>query len=152
MEKFNSVEDVIDFAIRSEIEACTLYRDLAERADNGSTRDILLGFAAEEVTHRLKLEAIKDESQHFDALKEMPHMTISHYLHDTEATPDMSFEEILLFAMQDEVHAFHLYTDLAKATASPQLQELFIQLAQEEVVHEERFKIVYEETYGPLPD
>ena len=152
MEKFNSVKDAIDFAIRGEEEACTLYRNLAEEAENGSTRDMFLGFAAEEVTHRLKLEAIQEESAHFDALQEVPHMTISHYLHDSEATSDMSFEEILLFAMQDEVYAFNLYTDLAKATPSPQLQEIFLQLAQEEVGHEARFKIVYEETFGPLPD
>ena len=148
MTRFNTVEDVLDFAIAREEDACALYRQLAEDADNAQTRDMLLGFAAEEVTHQIKLKAVKNKSDYLSAREDAPNMIIDDYLMTQSPTPDMSFKDTLTFAMQCEKKAFSLYLDLSESTPNPDLKDLFKRLAQEEISHDDRFESVYKEAFS----
>ncbi len=56
---FNDVGEVLDYAIAREVEAYEFYRDLATRVKAAKLREVLLGFAAEEVEHKVLLERAK---------------------------------------------------------------------------------------------
>ena len=144
MKKFSSYEEVIDFAIAAETAAAKLYREMACRAESGVTRDVLLGFAAEERTHRLKLEAIKERPNLLPVLKVIPTIMVNDDLEAMEPSSDMTFEEAVLFAMKCEVRAMNLYLDLSKTIPSESLKMIFAQLAQEEGRHYTRFETICE--------
>jgi rubrerythrin len=57
----------------------------------------------------------------------------------------MSYQDALILAMKREKSAFILYTKLASKTTNKDLQELFLQLAQEESKHKMMFEIEYDE-------
>ena len=59
MERFSSVDEILDFAIAREIEANKFYTELAERMENPAMRKVLEGFAKEELGHKMRLEAVK---------------------------------------------------------------------------------------------
>ena len=61
MEKFENIDDVLDFAIESEQKAVDFYHQLADRVKNEDMKNIFLEFAQEEVAHKAKLKKIKEE-------------------------------------------------------------------------------------------
>ena len=109
---------------------------------------MLLGFASEEITHQIKLKAVKNNSDYLPARQEVPNMMVDDYLNTTKSSPNMSFKDALVFAMQLEKKAFTLYLDLSKSTSNPELEELFKQLAREEITHDARFESVYKDTFS----
>ena len=59
MKEFNSLDDILDFAINEEQMAADFYTALAEKMPHQDMKDTFEQFALEELGHRLKLEAIK---------------------------------------------------------------------------------------------
>jgi rubrerythrin len=57
----------------------------------------------------------------------------------------MTFQDVLVLAMQKEKAAFKLYTDLAEKAETAEAKALFSALAQEEAKHKLRFEIEYDE-------
>jgi len=59
MRKFNSFIEVLDFAIGREYEAYIFYVRLVDMVKRPELAKIISGLAAEEVVHKIKLEAVK---------------------------------------------------------------------------------------------
>ncbi|MCU0858718.1 MAG: ferritin family protein [Pontiellaceae bacterium] len=140
MEFFNSIGQVIDFAIEREKEAMALYQDLAGKATSGQTRDIFLGFSAEEAGHKRKLEAAKLKADIREMKKKPPKLDHHECLTEIKPTPDMSLREALPFAIQCEKNAIRLYTDLAASLGGASFSGLFKILVKEEEKHQHRFE------------
>jgi rubrerythrin len=152
MTKITTVEEALDLAIGKEKDAYNMYNDMALKTENGNTRDILLGFAAEEAAHQRRLESVKDGSMTF-AVDENDSISFA----DTSGpqvkyNPDMSLEDALLFAMQFEKKAVVFYTDLARSCRDEELKKMFRILALEEVEHDRRFEMIYKEITSPKVD
>ncbi len=145
MDKWNSINEALDYAIEQEEEAAAFYTGLAERSQDASTRAILEGFAKEEEGHKAKLEAVKAGDIPRTANAKVADLKIGDYLVDVEASPDMDYQDALIVAMKKEKAAFRLYTDLAGLTDDPQLRSTFLFLAQEEAKHKLRFEVEYDE-------
>lgn len=145
MENFQSVDEILDFAIGREIEAIRLYIDLAGKVNKPEMREVLKGFAREEQEHKIKLEdakavgmVLKDE--------EVGSLDIADDIEGGEFHPDMSYADILVFAMKKENASVQLYTDMAKIAQDEEIKEMFLQLAQEETEHKLRFEMEYDLT------
>jgi rubrerythrin len=143
MENFESVDEILDFAIGREIDAIRLYIDLANKIEKPEMQKVLKGFAMEEQEHRIKLEdakaigfVLKEE--------EVGNLGIADDIDGGEIRPDMSYADILVFAMKKENAAFQLYTDMAKIIQDEEMKDMFLQLAQEEAEHKLRFEIEYD--------
>ena len=144
MERFESAEEVLDFAIEREVESHDFYMKLAERMENPAMQKVFENFATEEMGHKLKLEAIK----HREVLigqKEVRSLGIADYVVDVEARPDMDYAEALIVAMKKEKAAYRLYLDLAAVAEDEELTDMFLSLAQEEAKHKLRFEIEYDD-------
>jgi rubrerythrin len=72
-------------------------------------------------------------------------LRIGDYLVEPEPTANMSYQEVLLFAMKAEKAAFTMYTKLAELADDPSLARVFKALAQEEAKHKLRFEIEYDD-------
>jgi len=146
MKKLSSVEEILNFAIKREIEANKFYTELAERMDRSEMRKVFEDFAKEELGHKAKLEAVK---QHqfitSSGQKQVPSLGIADYVVDVEPKPDMSYADVLVVAMKKEKAAYRLYLDLAAAAETEELTNLFLSLANEEAKHKLRFEIEYDD-------
>jgi rubrerythrin len=144
MERFGSVEEILDFAIEREIEANKFYKELAGWMENKAMRDVFEGFAREELGHKAKLEAIKQGEVAIEE-EEVRGLGIADYVVDAEPRPGMSYADVLMLAMRKEKAAYRLYLDLAAVAEAEELTDTFLSLAQEEAKHKLRFEIEYDD-------
>ncbi len=145
---FDTVDKILDFAIKQEESAAQLYRELSKRVMNENMKQAFLQFAKEEDGHKAKLLNIKSSP----AIPEVAEarivdLKIADHLVDAVISPDMSYGEALVLLMKAEKNAYQLYTKLASTTEDPDLKKLLLVLAQEEANHKLRFEIEYDEEF-----
>lgn len=99
MEKFKTIDQVLDFAMKSEQEAVDFYNQLATTMKNKEMRDTFLQFAKEEVSHKARLQKIKDERLFDLADETIQDLQISDYVVNIKPSPDMDYSEALVLAM-----------------------------------------------------
>ncbi|MCK4858492.1 MAG: ferritin family protein [candidate division Zixibacteria bacterium] len=143
--KFDSVDEILNFAIVKEQEAADFYTNLANKMDRESMKEVFLGFADEEKGHESKLIAIRDDKQMLAAEKQILNLKIGENLVDVELSSDPTYQDALILAMKAEKNAYRLYNDLAHATDDANLRTIFLSLAQEEAKHKLRFEIEYDD-------
>jgi rubrerythrin len=146
MSDLNPIDEVLDFAIEEEEKAAAFYTNLAEKMDHPSMKKVFLGFAREEMGHKAKLLAVKENKTAFQpADGKILDLKISEYLVDKEPQADMDYQDALIIAMKKEKAAFRLYTDLAASTEDEVVKATFLALAQEEAKHKLRFEVAYDD-------
>jgi len=145
MEKFETINDILDFAIINEQKAVEFYNELAKNARNEAIGEIFKNFAREEMGHKAKLIKIKEEGIIILSQEKILDLKISDYLVKNHHSPEMTYEDALIVAMNREKSAFKLYSNLAIKTDNGELRDLFLSLAQEESKHKLSFEIEYDE-------
>ena len=143
MKKFRSVVEVLDYAIKREIEAQNFYLKLADFVEKPEMAKVLSDLALEELEHKVKLEAVKAGEISIDE-EEVGNLGITNHVKDTERHPKMSYVELLIVGMKKEETSRKLYADLATMAQTQELRDIFLKLAQEEVQHKLRFEIEYD--------
>jgi rubrerythrin len=144
MDKWNSVDEVLDFAISGEEAAVEFYTHLAEQAKRPEMREVFEEFAREEAAHKEKLLTVKAGEDLAPAKQAVMDLKIADYLVDVKPSSDMSYQDTLIVAMKKEKAAFKLYNDLAGAVENVKVKTLFLALAQEEAKHKLHFEIEYD--------
>jgi rubrerythrin len=144
MERFDSADALLDFAIAREEEAVAFYTDLAQKAQ-GAAKEAFGDFAREEMGHKEKLLAVK-ASGHFAPIEgKITDLKIADYVVAEEPEGVLDYRQALVIAMKKEKAAFKLYMKLAEAAEDGSLKRLLLALAQEEAKHKLRFEIEYDE-------
>lgn len=145
MEKFVTLDDVIKFAIEREDTAYNLYKRAEELSTTIAAKKMFAELAAEEATHKdvfSKIDADKAESH---KLCTLPESSIARYLADVPFRADMTYSEILAFALKTEENAYQLYKTAAGMTDDPKLQKVLMNFADVELGHRRRLEAIYEE-------
>lgn len=145
MKDFNNVDEILDFAIKNEQQAVDFYRELAAKTQNADMRETFEKFAIEEVGHKAKLTKVKEDKIFTITKDVIIDLKLADYVDHVRPSENMSYQDALILAMKREKSAFKLYTNLAAKTTNKDLQELFLQLAQEESRHKMMFEIEYDE-------
>lgn len=145
MENFQTMDEILEYAISLEQGAVVLYTQLADAAKRPEIKKAFLSFADEERGHEARLKRVKAGEHTFPQDTDIQDLKISDYYVDVELKPNSSYQDILIFAMKQEKQAFKLYTDLAAITPDPDTQALFLKLAEEEAKHKLRFEIEYDD-------
>jgi rubrerythrin len=145
MKDFNSIDDILDFAIDNEQAAVDFYNELAGNSRNEEMRQVFTQFAKEEMGHKSKLLKVKTEGTFSIQKVSVLDLKLSDYLVDMEPKPNMSYEEALVLAMKREKSAFKLYTRLSEKVDNAELKKIFQSLAIEESKHKLRFEIEYDD-------
>ena len=144
MDRIDSVDEILEYAIAREVEANQLYMYMAKRMENPEMSKVCEEFAKEELEHKAKLE--------LEVMKRgqvVSDFDISDYMMDVGNEMDMDYEELLVFAIKKEETAVSLYTDLAAVIKDEESRETLLSLAQEETKHKERFKTEYKSLVTP---
>ncbi|HOH99895.1 MAG TPA: ferritin family protein [Bacteroidales bacterium] len=145
MKAFESVNEILDFAIAAEQDAVVFYQQLASEARQEDMKRVFEGFAGEEMIHKARLIRIKEEGSLRMDQQVIMDLNIGDYLTDVEPHPGITYAEALVIAMKKEKAAFKLYMDLASYAGDPEMEKVFISLAQEESKHKLRFELEYDE-------
>ncbi len=144
MDKFESVDDILEFAIAGEVAANQFYMELAGKMKNPAMAKVFEDFAKEELGHKAKLEAIKQDKT-LESTEKVADLKIADYLVDVEPKPDMDYQNALILAMKKEKAAYRFYLDLAAVAEAEELTNIFLYIAQEEAKHKLRFEIEYDD-------
>ena len=145
MTKFNSIDDVLDFAISREIEARAFYLKLADMVETPEMARVFSDLASEELEHKTKLQAVKAGQIKID-MEQVGNLGLTEHVKDVEPYPKMSYVDMLVEGMKKEEKSRKLYTNLAKIAQKQELAEIFLKLARDEAEHKLRFEIEYDLT------
>ena len=141
----NSVEEILDFAIKSEERSYKFYTDLAEKVKRENMKKVFLEFAEEEKGHKEKLLKIKEGEMLIPVREKVMDLKIAEYVEDVEPDMDLDYQQALIVAMKSEKAAYRMYQDLADTVKDTDLKNVLSGLAQEEAKHKLRFEIEYDE-------
>ena len=145
MKNFNTIDEILDFAIGEEQGAVDFYSELAETSKSEDMKLVFIDFASEEIKHKQRLLKIKEEGIFTMETSKVTDLQISDYLVNVKPTPNMTYEEALILAMKKEKAAFKLYSALAEKAPNEGLKNVFLGLAMEESKHKLRFEVEYDE-------
>jgi rubrerythrin len=144
MTTFQSVNQILDFAINAEQEAVEFYNSLAGNAKSEDMKTVFKEFAQEEMSHKAKLLNIKETGIFEKSTSHVTDLKIADFTVNVEVTPDISYQDALIVAMKKEKSAFKLYLTLSERADSKDLKDIFKMLAQEESKHKLRFELEYD--------
>lgn len=152
--KFDSIEEILAFAIDRENEAAEFYENVSRDEDFAPAKELFTQFAREERKHREMLEGFTGNPQ---KIKEygyewIPDIKRSDYMVDTKYRQGMPYPDILKIAMKREEKALKLYNDLASKTENEDFIRLFQILAQEEAGHKNYLETLYDDAMAKLGD
>lgn len=144
---FNSVEEIINYAIEKEKEAVKFYEEISGQEAFSGTRKMFEGFAKEERKHQAMLEdfSINKEKISEYKLEWITDIKRSDYLVDMEYEKGMHYTDILRLAMKREEKALKLYNDLRQKADNKNVIKLFQLLAQEEAKHKGFLEGLYDD-------
>ncbi|MDE5422203.1 ferritin family protein [Ancylomarina sp. DW003] len=142
MEKYNSIDEVLNFAIEQEQGEVDFYNELADKMNKPKVEQLFRDIALEKQNHILKLEAIRIsgnfDHNSYDQIKELK---TDHYIADVDySNENPNYHDALIMAMEKEKATFMFYWDLAERVSSDELRDLFHLLA----LHEAKQKVKLE--------
>lgn len=142
--KFSTFDDVIRFAIKREEEAAKGYGELQKIAQEEAAKKLLQDLEEEEKNHKKILQGLTKVKMEASATEDVNDLKISDYLVEEPLSPEMNFQDLLIFAAKKEKKAAGLYQDLAKKSKKKEQKKLFEFLAKQEKTHKLRLELEYE--------
>jgi len=145
--KFESFEEIINYAIEKEKEAAAFYTDAATKEPFSGVREALEEMANEERKHASMLENIGENQEVLEdyKFKWIPDMKRSDYMVDLEYEPGMHYSDILRLAMKREEVALAMYNDLQTKADNEAHAKIFKVLCQEEAKHKHFLEKLYDD-------
>ncbi len=144
---FESIEEIIGYAIEKEKEASEFYEDCSNQESFSGSKATLLDMAKEERKHQAMLENLgkKHGVPEDYKFKWIPDMKRSDYIVEIKYEPGMHYTDILRLAMKREEKALKLYNELLSKSDNPEHQKVFKVLCQEEAKHKQFLETLYDD-------
>ena len=143
--KFVTLDEVIKFAIEREDTAYRLYKRAAELSTSIPAKKMFEELAQEEANHKEVFLKIDEDKAENHKLCTIPEASIAKYLSDVPFRENLSYSEILAYALKTEENAYQLYKAAAGMTDDPKLQKVLMTFADVELGHRRRLEAVYDE-------
>jgi rubrerythrin len=143
--EFKNVEEVLDYAVKSEENAHSFYTSWSKKLEDKSLGKVFQELAAEELKHKEFILGVKKGQTLKPSREEIIDLKISDYVMEVKVSTDMDYQEALTLAMQREKEAFKLYSGLAAMALDENIKNTFKALAQEEAKHKMRLEIMYDD-------
>ncbi len=145
MKRFETMQDILEFAIKMEDSSVRFYSELASTAKSERIKRIFLEFAEEERGHKEKLSKIDVKDIHIKDDFSVTDLHLADYIDPEVNYQSLSYREVLVIGMNREKRSYLLYRRLATLLDNPELVKLFLMLAKEESKHKYRFELEYDE-------
>ncbi len=145
MKEFESIEEILDFAINNEQAAADFYNKLAKESTNNDMQKYFEQYAKEEMGHKSRLMKIKSGGVYTLKSGSVTDLKIADYLVVNKVSDNMSYQDALILAMKREKAAYKLYMKLSEIAPTLELEILFRDLANEEAKHKLKFETEYDD-------
>ncbi|MCP4747756.1 MAG: ferritin family protein [Desulfobacteraceae bacterium] len=136
----NTYENILNRAIRSEIEANRFYHQVAQKMNDRTLKQMFVTFAGEELNHMKILESFRDKKDMAVHFKKVPDFYVADTLEEPDLSIDMKPAEAIALAMKKEQAAMKHYTQLAEACTDQEQRKLFLELASMEKDHKHKME------------
>ena len=151
---FESIEDIVAFAIGQEQEAAEFYRAATNQESIQVNKNVLMEYAEEEEKHE---KMLKDFSFDKNAIgkykfKQITDLKRSDYMMEMEYKTGMTYFEVMRIAMKKEEQAYKMYLDMAESTENEDQSNIFKILAQEELKHKNSLEVIYDDHLAKTGD
>ena len=143
MEKFKSVEQVLDFAIAKEAQAYKFYQQLSDWVKRPAICQVFEDFAEEELKHKTRLQAVKAGEISLET-EDIKDLGIADKMEDAQLRPYPNYVDALIVGMKKEKESYKMYTALAAKANTQQLKDMFLKLAGEEANHKLQLEVEYD--------
>jgi len=143
-DRFQGIGDILAYAIRREIDAAEGYGRMAGLARTPGLRELLLEIKGEEENHRRLLEGLSAAGLGSAVPTSVPDMGLSDALDDVPLEPDMTLQDLLIFAARKEKAAAELYAALGRGPGLEAHRHIFEFLAGQERAHKLKLETEYE--------
>jgi len=142
------LSEILDTAIAREESAYFFYLDLIERADNKEAKETLNFIAEEEKKHRRFLVDYKNGKKGSTELAMATPIDYKIAEHLDEVDPDkpLTSTDIYLIAAHREKRSNQFYTELAGMHSDPEVKNMLLKMASEELKHKEKMEYLYSNT------
>ena len=136
-------DDILEQAIRGEIEAAQFYSDVAEKSDNAYLKELFQTFSEEEKKHRQILESFRDDPSAAISFEKVPDFHVAETVDEPALSIDMTPADAIALAMKKEEAAMRNYTELAEVCTNPDRKKLFTELAAMERGHKNKLESAF---------
>ncbi len=150
--RFESFEEIMDFAIEKEIEAARFYEEASKQEKYSGAREVFEAFSKEERKHQVMLENFSKEGMEQRKIEEIPDLKRSDYVVDIEYEPGMAYADILRLAAKREEKALKFYRAFGEASGDEGHKKLFQILAQEEAKHKLKLETLLDDYLAEMGD
>ncbi len=149
-----TLNDVLERAIKKEIESQRLYTDLGQKMSDQAAKDAFAGLVQEEQKHQNMLERYLRGEIKGGALggEQILGYKIAAPLDQPGVTPGMNLRDVFLLAANREKASHELYLGLAKVHPRGQVRRLLEELASQELKHKQKVEFLYTEVAFPQTD
>lgn len=142
--RFGSTGEILAFAVAREIEAAAGYARIEALAEAPALKRLAAELREQEEGHRRLLEGLDPATLAAPGPGLTIDLAIVDGLPDERPAPDMSVQDMLIFAAKKEAQAVALYESLAPLARTPEQRRLFRFLAAQEREHKLRLEAEYE--------
>ena len=139
--KFQSINELLDFAINKESESIKIYNKIAARAEDNAIKVIFKRFAREEFDHMRRLTEIKEKNYMENESSTLLDLDVPSFSFKLKRKGNLSVKDALKLAVRREKAAFQLYSQMAEATENPTAKKLLTDLARDEAQHEMKISV-----------
>lgn len=145
MKIFRSFDEIIDFAIESEMNEIEFYSELAELMMRKNVKQLFRNIALEKTARMLQLENMKDLGLllNIEDVQDLKIAGTFKYIDFSKKT--LSYQEALIMAMNKEKKKFILYQELADCAIDQECKQTFLSLANQEARQKLKLEIEYDE-------
>lgn len=149
-----TLDEVLERAIKREVEARLLYLDLSQKIDDRAARDAFQELAQQEQGHQNLLEKyLRGEFKEGRLGRgQAIDYQIAEHLDQPEISPDMKLKDAFLFAANREKASHEFYLSFAAIHPDGEVRRLLEELASQELGHKQRVEFLYTEVAFPQTD
>ncbi len=138
-----TLEDIINSAIESEVAAYQFYSAAAQKMTDPSAQALFSELAEEEKQHEETLANLDLSNMQSIPTYDLPDLGIAEEIEKPVLSIEMAFVDAIALAMKNEEEAMILYDLLSKCTDNPEQQHLFQSLSAMEKGHKARLEDIY---------
>ncbi len=149
-----TVQQVLEKAIRKEVDSQRLYADLCRKARDDAAKYAFSELEKQEQGHQRLLERyLKGELGEGTLSAGHPlDYKIAEHLDQAEITPEMKLDQVFLLAAWREKAAHEFYLGLAAIHPAGKVRQLIQGLAAQELEHKQRVESLYTDVSFPQLD
>lgn len=145
MNKFETAQNIIDFAVVMEKNAIQFYSELASSTESDDMKKVFDDYSKEEAAHLDNLLNIDIEDFIFSEETPITNLNISNYINPEVDYLALSYNEVLVIAMNREKRASQLYTKLSEMLRNKKLKRIFSLMAKDDNKHKYRIELEFDE-------